>query len=64
MTPNGGEPHECGEEPTTHDESDAWADRAPRGRVRCAGCGGEWDLGDWNIGNASCRCKHPEEDEE
>ena len=55
MTPNGGEEYE----PTTHDEGDLWAGRAPRGWERCGGCGEEWAMGD----EPSCTCDK-EEDEE
>jgi len=56
MTPNGGEEYECGDEPTTHDDGDLWADRAPRGWERCQKCGAEWAADD----EPSCTCEEEE----
>ena len=52
------EDNECGNEPTTHDEGDAWADRAPKEWIRCAKCG------DWRWFRDDHRCKCEKGDEE
>ena len=41
------------EEPTAHDEGDLWADKAPRGWVRCPKCGEEWADED----EPACKCR-------
>jgi len=45
------------EEPTTHDESDRWADESPRGWVRCPKCGEEWAVED----ETTCECVKEDE---
>jgi len=47
-------------DPTTHDEGDLWADKAPRGWERCPKCGEEWGKGD----PPECKCEEEEEDAE
>jgi len=52
------EDNECGNEPTTHDEGDAWADRAPKGWMRCAKCGDQWHREDDHL----CKCEKGDEE--
>jgi len=49
------DPHDLDFDPDVH--AQAWAGRAPKGRIRCAGCGVEWDLDD----EPSCKCDEDEE---
>ena len=53
--------NKAGDEPTTHDERDLWADKATRGWERCGGCGEEWGAKD----EPTCVCHKAfgEEDE-
>ena len=47
-------------EPDPEMHAQLWADRAPRGWSRCAGCGDEWAVED---DCHKCKCQEKEDDE-
>ena len=44
------------DEPDPDTNAQLWADRAPRGWVRCAGCGDQWAVED----DHECKCEEEE----
>ena len=48
---------ENADEPDPETNAQLWADRAPRGWVRCAGCGDEWAVED---DCHQCKCEEEE----